>query len=231
MGISHSSRNITLDRIMAIEQYNRLVKYEYPIIGWVEGALAEAADLRDISQLMMDLILEPEAVVELFEIIYLQQLEFAKAQIKSGADIIGIGDAAASLIGPDLYEEFVLPYEQRIIRDIHAMGAKAKLHICGNIEPLLPMLPQTEADIVAVDWMVNMDQAVKAFKGSKTCACGNLDPVAIFLHCDSDTMRKAVAECVAVSDEKTLIAGGCEIPRETSAENMKLMDSMLYQSL
>ncbi len=217
-----------LDRIRAVELYKKEIGGKYPIIGWVEGALAEAADLRGLSELMMDLILEPEAVEELFEKIYELQYAFMKAQVEAGADIIGVGDAAASLIGPGLYEQYGVPYEKRIIQDIHNLGAKAKLHICGNIEPILDKIALVEADIVDVDWMVNFEKAVKAFKGTKTSACGNMDPVAVFLQGNAEVVRREVGKCIAVADATTLIAGGCEIPKSTSFDNMKLMNEMLY---
>ncbi|MEO8411616.1 MAG: uroporphyrinogen decarboxylase family protein, partial [Propionivibrio sp.] len=217
-----------LDRIRAVELFKEQVKGVYPIVGWVEGCLAEAADLRDISSVMMDLLTEPEALVELFEIIYVQQKSFAAAQIRAGADIIGVGNAAASLVGPALYEEFVFEYDRRIIADIHAMGAKAKLHICGNVDPLLDLLVQTKADILDIDHMVSFAKAVAACKGTRTCANGNLDPVSIFLNGSVDTVQAAVAQCLAVADEKTMLSGGCEIPRQTPHENMLAMDALLY---
>jgi uroporphyrinogen decarboxylase len=217
-----------LDRIRAVELYKKEVGGKYPIIGWVEGALAEAADLRGLSELMMDLILEPEAVEELFEKIYELQYAFAKAQVEAGADIIGVGDAAASLIGPELYEQYGVPYEKRIIQDIHKLGAKAKLHICGNIEPILDKIALVGADIVDVDWMVNFEKAVNAFKGTRTSACGNMDPVAVFLQGNEEVVRREVAKCIAAADKKTFIAGGCEIPKNTSFNNLRLMNKMLY---
>ncbi len=219
-----------LDRIRAVELFSNKVKNVYPIVGWVEGCLAEAADLHEISNVMMDLLTEPEALTELFEIIYLQQKSFATAQIKAGADIIGVGNAAASLVGPALYEEFVLEYDRRIIKDIHDLGAKAELHICGNIEPLLELLVQTEADIVDVDHMVSFKKAVEVFAETRTSANGNLDPVSVFLDGSVETVRSAVKACIQATDATTMISGGCEIPRKTPYENMKAMDEMLYQA-
>lgn len=217
----------TLDRIKAVEAYAKQVKNKYAIIGWVEGVIAESADLRDISQLMMDLILEPEAVAELFEIVYEYQLSFAKAQVEAGADIIGIGDAAASLMGPALYEEFALPYEQKLVREIHNMGAKTKLHICGNIEPILELVNQVESDIVDVDWMVDFEKAVNVFKNGKTSACGNLDPVAVLLQGTEKDVIATVDKCIAVADAKTIIAAGCEVPGMTPYENLIAMSNRL----
>ena len=216
-----------LDRIRAVELFRNQVGGVYPIVGWVEGCLAEAADLRDISQVMMDLLTEPEELVALFEIIYVQQKSFAEAQIRAGADIIGVGNAAASLVGPALYEEFVLEYDKRIIRDIHAMGAKAKLHICGNVESLLELLVQTDPDILDIDHMVSFQKAVEVCKGTRTSANGNLDPVTVFLNGTVATTRSAVQACIDVADETTMISSGCEIPRHTPLENMRAMNQML----
>lgn len=217
-----------LDRVRAIELFKHEVKNSYPIIGWVEGALAEATDLRDLSLVMMDLIIEPEAMIEFFELIYIQQKAFAKVQIEAGADIIGIGNAAASLIGPKFYEKFCLEYDRRIIRDIQSMGAKAKLHICGNTEPILGLIAKTEADIFDVDHMVDFSKAVEIFKGTKTVANGNLDPVSVFLEQGPKQVKEATKKCIEIGDERTLISGGCEIPRATPHENMLAMNEALY---
>ena len=217
----------TLDRIKAVELYARQVKYKYPIIGWVEGVVAEAADLREISRLMMDLLLEPERVEELFHILFEQQLAFARAQVEAGADIIGIGDAAASLIGPALYEEFALPFEKKMISEIHKLGAKTKLHICGNIGPLLELINEAESDIVDVDWMVDFEKAVNLFHQGKSSACGNVDPVAVMLQGDADKVAGEIDRCIAAADARTIIAAGCEIPKRTPYENMLTMNRRL----
>ena len=217
-----------LDRIRAVELFNTQVKHTYPIVGWVEACLAEAADLRDISSVMIDLLTEPEALTELFETIYLQQKSFAEAQIRAGADIIGVGNAAASLIGPALYEEFVLEFDKRIIKDIHDLGAKAQLHICGNTEPLLELLVQTEADILDIDHMVDFKKAVDVCRGTRSCASGNLDPVSVFLNGSEEETRAAVLHCIDVSDPTTMIAGGCEIPKATPYANLRVMNEALF---
>ena len=58
---------------------------------------------------MFDFGDDPVFVRELFSFVVQMELRFAKAQLEAGADIIGVGDAAASLVGPRIYNEFVLP--------------------------------------------------------------------------------------------------------------------------
>lgn len=217
-----------LDRIRAIESFKQSIKGQIPIIGWIEGALAEASDLRDISNVMMDLILEPNAMLDLFEVIYQSQKKFAKAQIEAGADFIGIGNAAASLIGPDLYEQFCLEYDRRIIKDIHDMGAKVKLHICGNTEPILTHLAKLDADIFDCDYPVDMNYAMDMFKDTHTASNGNLNPVQHFMQGTEASIMGHVEQLKSISDSRMFISGGCEIPATTSHAVMKAMNRALY---
>jgi hypothetical protein len=83
-------------------------------------------------------------------------LDFGRAQIGAGADTIGIGDAAASQISRGIYEELILPRQQRLVRGLKEAGAKVRMHICGNITHLLPGLASLELDIIDVDHMVDL---------------------------------------------------------------------------
>ena len=71
------------DRLMAISSFREKVGGEVPIMGWVEGALAEAADLRGVSDLLMDLILRPDWVGDLLEICAEVAISFARAQVEA----------------------------------------------------------------------------------------------------------------------------------------------------
>ena len=201
---------------------------EIPIIGWVEGVLAECADLRGVTELMYDLAEDEEYLPELMEIVHDQQKAFAKAQVDAGADIIGMGNAVASLIGPSLYEEYAMDYDQKIVAYVHSLGAKVKLHICGNITPLLPLLRKVGPDILDIDWMVDYKAAVELVKDDPISICGNLDPVAVILSSTPQEVAEKAKACLAVGNARSMIAGGCEVPGNTPFENLIAMDRELY---
>ena len=140
--------------VLALELMKSRVGDEKALMGWVEGPCAEAADLRGINTLMLDFFDDPAFVRELFEFVVEMELKYAKAQIDAGADLIGIGDAAASLIGPKLYEEFVWPYEKRLVDGLHAMGTRVRLHICGNTCRILDGMGRLGCEIVDLDYPV-----------------------------------------------------------------------------
>ena len=78
-----------------------------PIIGWIEGPMAEACDLTGIEQFMMMQMMNPDIANILLDKCVLTAKEFAKAQIEAGCEIIGIGDAICSQIDPFTYQTFV----------------------------------------------------------------------------------------------------------------------------
>ncbi|MCF6286965.1 MAG: uroporphyrinogen decarboxylase, partial [Candidatus Hydrogenedentes bacterium] len=106
------------DRVQAVALFKEKVPNEKLIEGWVEGPCAEGADLRGINTLMMDFYDAPPFIHDLFAFNVDMALAFAKAQVGAGADIIGVGDAAASLVGPQIYEEFVFPYEKKLVEGL-----------------------------------------------------------------------------------------------------------------
>ena len=207
------------DRLLAIRHFREQVGGEVPIMGWVEGALAEAADLRGVQQLLVDLYDRPEWVRDLLEVCAQVEIAFAKAQIEAGADIIGLGDAIASQISPPGYRAWALPYEQRIFRAVHELGATARLHICGDTSRILSDMVESGADIIDIDWMVDISRAAAAF-GDGPALYGNFDPVAIMLWGTPEQVRQATLDCARGGGPKWCSAAGCEIPDGTPHKNL-----------
>jgi uroporphyrinogen decarboxylase len=214
------------DRLKALRAFRDKVGGEVPIMGWVEGALAEAADVRGINEIMLDVSLEPDWVIDLLEKLVEVEIAFAQAQVAAGADIVGLGDAVASLVNREMYQKFALPYEQRIFAAIHEAGALGRLHICGRTTHLLDLMVQCGADIIDVDWMVPFDKASQMFR-DRVSICGNFDPVVVMLQGTPDDVRRATKQCIEIGGPRMFSAGGCEIPDGTPYENLRAQNEML----
>jgi MtaA/CmuA family methyltransferase len=207
------------DRIQGIALMNEKAGNDLIIEGWVEGPCAESADLRGINTLMMDFFDDEDFVHDLFAFTTDMAIAFSKAQIEAGADLIGVGDAAASLIGPELYREFVLPEETRLCSAIHQAGAFTRLHICGNVTDLLKDIRHTGFDIIDLDSMVNVADARRKL-GENQVLLGGIDPVSVVRNKTPEEIKEALAACHQEAGSRYIVGAGCEIPRDTPHQNV-----------
>jgi MtaA/CmuA family methyltransferase len=210
------------DRVQAVALLHDRVGGQKLVEGWVEGPCAEASDLRGINRLMTDFYDDPAFVRDLFDFVLGMGLEFARAQVDAGVDIIGVGDAAASLVGPQIYEEFVRPCEKKLIDGLHAMGVKVRLHICGNIRRILPGIGTLGCEMIDIDSMVPMAQARQEI-GPMAALAGNLDPVKILRNGTPEEITAALAECHRQTASRYIVGAGCEVPRDTPEANLRAM--------
>ena len=210
------------DRVHAIEWLRRRAGSGKFVEGWIEGPCAEGADLRGISRLMLDFTEDPEFVRDLFEFVLDTGIRFARAQIEAGADIIGVGDAAASLVGPRIYHEFVWPFEKRLVDAIHAMGGRVRLHICGNTRKILDGIGKLGCDLVDLDFPVRLEEA-RAQMGPRQVLAGNLNPVRDVCYGTPETIRQSLAECYRQAGPNYIVAAGCEIVRDTPHANVRAL--------
>jgi len=212
----------TEDRIRGVELLRRRVGEEKLVEGWVEGPCAEAADLRGINRLMLDFTDDPEFVRELFEFVVENGISFARAQTAAGADIIGVGDAAASLVGPRLYEEFVWPAEKRLVEAIQAGGGRVRLHICGNTRRILGGMGRLGCDLIDLDFPVPVREAREKM-GPRQVLAGNIDPVRVLRDGTPEGISEAIGACHREAGARYIVAAGCEVPRGTPHANVRAL--------
>jgi MtaA/CmuA family methyltransferase len=210
------------NRLNVVSALKDEVGQEKLVEGWVEGPCAEAADLRGLNTLMLDFFDDPPFIRDLFEFVYEMEMGFAKAQIDAGADIIGVGDAAASLIGPALYEEFVFPLEKRYAETIHSYGAYTRLHICGNTSSILKMMSELSFDIVDIDFLVPFEKTREEM-GQETLLTCNIDPVRVLRNSNAADIMKELGRCYGIARPRFIVGAGCEVVRDTPEENFKLL--------
>jgi MtaA/CmuA family methyltransferase len=211
-----------LDRVEGVALFKEKIGSDKIIEGWIEGPCAEGADLRGINALMMDFFDDPGFVRDLFEFVIEMELNFAKFQIEAGVDIMGLGDAAASLVGPELYEEFVWPYEKKLIDGIHELGAAVRLHICGNTRDILEGIGRLGCEIVDLDYLVPVSEAREKI-GQSQVICGNIDPVAVLQDSTPEQIHQAIEQCHKEAGGSFIVGAGCEVTRDTPPENLQVL--------
>jgi uroporphyrinogen decarboxylase len=213
----------TRDRIMGGRELRRLADPAVPVIGWIEGPLAECCNLAGVNEVLLKLYMEPDFVHSLSDKVMFTAKEFAKAQVEAGCEIIGVGDAICSQISADNYREFVRERHLELFTYIRSLGARVKLHICGNITHLLEEIAYSRPDIVDLDWMVDMDRAHEVL-GENAVRCGNLDPVGMIQEKGVEEIsRETKRLCQKEKGRGFILSGGCEITVNTPPEHLMAM--------
>ncbi len=210
------------DRIKAAALFKEKVGTDKLIEGWIEGPCAEGADLRGINTIMTDFFEDPQFIRDLFEFVIDMELDFAKCQIAAGVDLMGVGDAAASLIGPQLYEEFVWPYEKRLIDGIHELGATVRLHICGDTRAICEGMGKLGCEMIDLDYYTPVSHA-RGKMGPDQVVAGNIDPVAVLQDSTPEEIYKAVEQCHKEAGKRFIVGAGCEVTRGTPPENVRVL--------
>jgi MtaA/CmuA family methyltransferase len=214
-----NSKGRMADRIMGTRLMIENAGRECMVLGWVDMPFAEACSVCGISQFMMMLYDEPELAHAILDFLTPIVIDFAIAQIEVGAPMIGAGDAAASLISPELYKEFALPYEQKICEAVHKAGGMVKIHICGNTTKLLKDMTSSGADLFNVDHLVSFHDAKENFSGAGKAFKGNLNPVTDMLYSTpEECFVKAKNLVKQAAGVRYMLSPGCEVPSEVSEE-------------
>jgi len=210
------------NRVEAVRLLKERVGNDRVVEGWVEGPCAESADLRGINRLMLDFYDDPDFVRDLMDFVVQMELGFAQAQIEVGVDIMGIGDAAASLVGPRFYTDFVFANQKKMIDGIHALGAWVRLHICGDTRHLSEGLGRLRADLIDEDSLVPLDEARRKM-GAGQVLLGNIDPVRVLREGTPESVTEAIAACHRQAGPRYIVGAGCEVVRDTPYDNMRAL--------
>lgn len=118
-------------------------------------------------------------------------------QIDCGAQVVQMFDSWAGQLSPQDYETFALPYQQRVFKKVKETHPNTPLILLvTGSGGLLEKMAQSGADIITVDWSVDMADARQRL-GKNLGVQGNLDPGVLYGSKEFirariiDTVRKA----------------------------------------
>ena len=105
---------------------------------------------------------------------------YAIYQIESGAQVIQVFDSWAGVLSPRDYDEFALPYQQRVIERIKKAHPEVPIIIyVAKSGPHIERLGKSGAHCVSLDWTSTIPEARRRLKNSKLVIQGNMDPMVL----------------------------------------------------
>ena len=140
--------------------------------------------------------------------------EYLTYQVEAGADIVQLFDTYAGILSPADYREFILPLHKRILRDIAAPSIIFVRNPGGKLE----LLEASGADVVGLDWTVDMETAQEQL--GDTPVQGNLDPS--YLRGSKDLVRTKTRDVIeAAGNQGHILNLGHGIHKDTPVENVR----------
>jgi len=212
------------DQIKSIEIMREFAGQGASVVGWVEGPLALAQELRGLSNLMLDFQDDPDFVTDLVTFAAEVAVRNWEPQVEAGADTIGMSDAAASIIGPVLYEKFVLPAQLRVVNAIRGTRPEVviRLHMCGRTDPLLPAMRRLPVDIFELDFRTDLVRAREVLGDDRTIL-GNVSTVGVMLSGTPEEVYEAAAACHRACGRHFIVGTGCEMSPDTPNDNLRAL--------
>ncbi len=142
----------------------------------VEGGGSKTGTFARLKSL---LYADPQTARALLDKLARTSADYLAAQIRAGAHAVQIFDTWAGALAPRDFDEFAFPYAQQIVEELHRRHPKTPviLYVNGGA-PLLERLAATGADVIGLDWRVDIAEA-RVRLGSRPVQ-GNLDPCTLF---------------------------------------------------
>ena len=131
-----------------------------------------------------------------------------------------MGDAAASLVGPQIYEEFVWPYEKKMVDGCTRWAPRCGCTSAATSGRILAGIGRLGCDMVDLDSMVPAGQGPRRRWGPTQVLAGNIDPVKALRNGTPESITAAIAECHRQAGPRYIVGAGCEVPRDTPEANV-----------
>jgi uroporphyrinogen decarboxylase len=187
----------------AVASIRRALAGKVPLIGFagspwtlacymVEGAGSD--DYRLVKTMLYD---RPDLLHRILAVNAEAVALYLNAQIDAGAQAVMVFDSWGGVLADGAFQAFSLAYTQRVLgllkRDADGRRVPHIVFTKGG-GPWLEAIAASGADVVGVDWTVDLGAARKRV-GAGIALQGNLDPAALFA--GADAIRREVAAVLA----------------------------------
>ncbi len=152
---------------------------------------------------------------------------YLTAQIQAGAQAVQLFDSWVGALSPQDYENFVLPYSQKVLHAAQAQGVPV-IHFGTNTTTLLPLMKQAGGDVIGLDWRIPLDDGW-ALLGDEVAVQGNLDPAVLLAPLPE--IKKRVEDILRRADGKPghIFNLGHGILQNTPVDHVKAVVDMVHE--
>jgi len=173
------------------------------------GCWQDASVLYGIEDLIMATFDDPEWVHQFMQTLVERKKVFVRSLRGAQFDLVehGGGDASTTVISPDIFEQFVAPYDSQLIELAHSVGQRIVYHTCGGMMPILEKIADMNTDAMETFTPPEMGgdtilAEAKSRIGRRVCMIGGFDQFHFLKGCTPERTRKAVRKAFEDAGEK-----------------------------
>jgi uroporphyrinogen decarboxylase len=203
------------------EKLSDNLEADYFISSYIVGPYTLVGLLMGVEKLLMNCLKNQNFVYRSLEFVVSYLKECIDRVSITGVDAVTVLDptASASLISPKIFREFVSPFLKDINRRISQKNMVPILHICGNTNPILKDMAETETMALSIGSKVDLKNA----KGLTTII-GNIDPSTTMIEKKPEEIESQARKCIEdMKGEDFILSTGCDIALGTPEENIKAL--------
>jgi uroporphyrinogen decarboxylase len=199
----------------------RIGSYTKVSIG-ISGPFSICAELAGFEKLIIDCMSDDNIVYDLLKKILDHQKEYCNEIIKRGLGITLFESwAAPPLISPDIYKNFVMPYEKQLIsyireQDVHYIP----LVIGGDTTAIIHDMIETGTSLLISDYKTDINYFVENAKENNLAIRGNIDPKLIERGPVEEIIMQLEVMLKKVNGYNKFIVGSGVLPYNTPSENV-----------
>ncbi len=156
--------DIHTGRAKVVTDAIRILKEEtegVPIVGNLTGPISTASSVMEPVTFYKELRKKNREAHEYMEFITDQLIEFGRAEIEAGADVIAISDPSGTgeILGPKFFEEFAVKYLNKLLEGLQKEKMGTIVHICGQMRNVYSEINKVKSDVLSFDSIVSMKEA------------------------------------------------------------------------
>jgi len=199
-----------------------------PVFAGCIGPFSLAGRLYDMSEMMMEMFINPAAIHTLLA----KCTQFITAYLKeiknTGVNGVIMAEPAAGLVSNEDCKTFSSSYISQIVSEVQDDSFMVVLHNCGNTGHCTEAMVSSGAAAFHFGNQADMVEALKACP-SDSLVMGNIDPVGIMKMADAETVRSATLNLLERTAEfpNFVLSTGCDVPPHIPFENIEAFYSAL----
>ena len=162
-----------------IKKLRAELRNEVPLIGFsgapwtLASYMIEGGGSKSFAEIKTLAYREPRVLHALLDKLAATVSSYLQFQIEAGAQVIQLFDTWAGELNRRDYEQFALPYTQKIFE---AVGTKVpRILYLNGCSAILESMVKSGADVISIDWRISMAEARRRV-GDRVALQGNLDP-------------------------------------------------------